>query len=545
MICPYCNNSNEEGIKVCQHCGQALPYVPEKKKNHIKWIAIAAGSIVAIICIVIGILLVGKANTKKRYEEKVVTAEKYLAAGNYEAAITAYNEALELNEDDEDIYEQLALVYLEMDDTDMANQILTLGYQRTKSERIKGLLKNLLSYGSLVPTTEAVNVLVDDMEQSVTLNQNFLDICLNNGYQDYVEAYGQGSLTRENGGDIVSFLYTNPDIKLFFVNSTTETFDPSTGVPYGNTKPSYIVMNSLDVLFDNYTGNLSFDKLGEIFNEQPAIKSGSNGNYVSVNYYGCVFEIGCDENGNIISESPWNRIIETGAGEDLMEAVFDGTASGRIINASTGYGIADVKLTFREGSNNQYGDVVLEIKTDNQGSYSVDLDEGRYTVCAEAQGFLTEYFEISVVKGMTMAGQDLSMSSTLNAGQARIVLEWGANPADLDAHLQTPSGEISYMNKEIDGVASLDVDDTNGFGPETIVIDDVSKGNYTYFVFNYSDSYYSEDACRLSASGATVKVYMPGESQPQVFNVPNGTGLLWNVFTISDGKLNVINTISN
>lgn len=539
MICPYCNNYNEDGAENCQYCGEPLPYMPGKKKNYIKWIAIASGSVVAIVCIVIGILLVGKANTKKRYEEKVVTAEKYLAAGNYEAAITAYNEALELNEDDEDLYEQLAMAYLEADNPEMANEILTLGYQRTKSERVKDLLKNLLSYGELEAPTETVSAPAGDAgDASVTLNQDFLDMCLNNGYQDYANAYGGGSFTRESG-DTVSFSYTDPNIKLFFVNASIETFDPSTGTPHGDTKPSYIVMNSLDVLFNNFTGSLSYDKLGEIFNEQPDIKSGGNGSYISVNYYGCIFEIGSDENGNITSATPWNRIIETGAGEDSMEATFDGTASGRIVNASTGYGIADVKLTFREGSNNQYGDVILEIKTDSQGNYTAELDEGRYTVCAEAEGFLTEYFEISVVKGMTMAGQDLSMSSTLNAGQARIVLEWGANPADLDAHLQTSSGEVSFMNKEIAGVASLDVDDTSGFGPETIVIDDVSQGSYTYYVEHFSGQ------GSLATSGATVKVYMPGQSQPQVISVPGGSGRIWNVFTISGGKLSVTNSISN
>ncbi len=539
MICPYCNNYNEDDAQECQYCGELLPYIPGKKVNYVKWIAIAVGSIAAIICIVVGILLVGKENTKKRYEEKVVTAEKYLSAGNYQAAITAYNEALELNEDDEDLYEQLAMAYMEIDERDKADEILTLGYQKTKSERIKDLLKNLLSYGDLeAPTSDVASDAVTGSDEEVSLNQDFLDMCLNNGYQDYVSAYGGGSFTRESG-DSVSFAYTDPNIKLFFVNASTVTFDSSTGTPIGDTKPSYIVMNSLDVLFNQFTGTVSYEKLSEIFKEKPEIKSGANGSYIRVNYYGCIFEIGSDENGNITSATAWNRITETGAGEDLMAETFDGTASGRIINASTGYGIADVKLTIREGSGNQYGDVILETKTDSQGNYSVDLDEGRYTVCAEAEGFLSEFFEINVVKGMTMAGQDLSMSSTLKSGQARIVLEWGADPCDLDAHLQTPSGEVSFMNQDIPGIASLDVDARSGYGPETVVIDDVSNGSYTYFVEHYSG------AGSLATSGATVKIYMPGESQPQVVSVPGGSGRIWNVFTISGGKLSVTNSISN
>ena len=144
---------------------------------------------------------------------------------------------------------------------------------------------------------------------------------------------------------------------------------------------------------------------------------------------------------------------------------------------------------------------------------------------------------------MTLTGQNLTMSNTLGAGEIRIVLEWGANPMDLDSHLNTSQGEVSFMNMSISGVASLDVDDTNGNGPETITIE-TSAEQYTYYVKDYTNSNDSSSNA-LAGSGATVKVYLPGESSPRIFYVPSGSGTVWEVFRINNGSIEEINRITN
>ena len=51
----------------------------------------------------------------------------------------------------------------------------------------------------------------------------------------------------------------------------------------------------------------------------------------------------------------------------------------------------------------------------------------------------------------------------------RIVLNWGAQPADLDGHLAYPGNHIFFQHK--DGTDALqDVDEIHGYGPETITI---------------------------------------------------------------------------
>ncbi|MDD4370176.1 MAG: hypothetical protein PHD56_03725 [Anaerostipes sp.] len=60
-----------------------------------------------------------------------------------------------------------------------------------------------------------------------------------------------------------------------------------------------------------------------------------------------------------------------------------------------------------------------------------------------------------------------------------VVLSWNDKPADLDSHLFTPrksSGNevkdchIWFGRKDDSSKNSLDVDDTDGYGPETITI---------------------------------------------------------------------------
>ena len=56
----------------------------------------------------------------------------------------------------------------------------------------------------------------------------------------------------------------------------------------------------------------------------------------------------------------------------------------------------------------------------------------------------------------------------------RIVLTWGAAPADLDSHVEGTSSagslfNINFVNKDAGIVGNLDVDAVSGYGPETVM----------------------------------------------------------------------------
>lgn len=133
------------------------------------------------------------------------------------------------------------------------------------------------------------------------------------------------------------------------------------------------------------------------------------------------------------------------------------------------------------------------------------------------------------------AGMTYAISPVMtNLDGMRIVLNWGANPEDLDSHLDFPGSHVNYNAKQ--GVdALLDVDDIDSFGPETITINRKHDGQrYIYAVHSYSDRY-DTSSVRLSKSGAKVFVYV-GQTLIRTYYAPvNVIGNLWTVFAVTEG----------
>jgi tetratricopeptide (TPR) repeat protein len=132
-----------------------------------------------------------------------------------------------------------------------------------------------------------------------------------------------------------------------------------------------------------------------------------------------------------------------------------------------------------------------------------------------------------------------------NLDAMRIVLSWGRQPKDIDAHLSYENNHVYYASKEGQG-ANLDVDDIDSYGPETITIEQRSSGSdYIFSVHDYSDRQ-NPQTYNLSNSGARIFVYV-GESLVRTYYVPtNMKGNLWTVFRMSpDGQMYDINKMSS
>lgn len=258
--------------------------------------------------------------------------------------------------------------------------------------------------------------------------------------------------------------------------------------------------------------------------------------------------LGCTESGDVNGQTTWIKVVVPGAGKNKDEVSAKGYVTGIIVDAVNGQGLGGVALSFREGRQNKSGDIVLTEYTDVDGSYTAELEENTYTVCAELENYQTEYFEVEVTKGNTTSDQNLTMSSILASGEARIVLEWGETPEDLDAHLTGNVGgdsfHVSFRNMSFGDIVNLDVDDRNGFGPETITISDISRGTFTYSVVDYINQGMGFSSSALGNSGATVKVYIAGDDQPRIYEVPVGAGVIWNVFEIRNGEIIDINELT-
>ena len=106
-----------------------------------------------------------------------------------------------------------------------------------------------------------------------------------------------------------------------------------------------------------------------------------------------------------------------------------------------------------------------------------------------------------------------------NLDGMRIVLNWGAQPSDLDSHLVHPSTHVFFSDKQGD-LANLDVDDTTSYGPETVTLEKKKTGvKYLYAVHNYTEGDKKGSLTLSNNSQAKVFVYV-GSSLVRTFTPP-------------------------
>ena len=193
--------------------------------------------------------------------------------------------------------------------------------------------------------------------------------------------------------------------------------------------------------------------------------------------------------------------------------------------------------------------VEAKVEIENFGAYTSNYEgkiifkippDGSYEVRFEKSGYIKSVFRIEIMAG-TLFFNRFSVSPTMPIGTLRVALDWGEEPRDLDAHLMKQGGyHISYRNKKVsaDGVARLDRDDNDSFGPETITANTVDEnGVYRYFVHDYTNRR-DKKSRSLSNSKASVKVYGGDNKLLNVFKIPeNLSGVYWHVFTIENGEV--------
>jgi uncharacterized protein YfaP (DUF2135 family) len=232
-----------------------------------------------------------------------------------------------------------------------------------------------------------------------------------------------------------------------------------------------------------------------------------------------------------------------------------GSATLSITDAFTGLPLGSASLTIRGGLNAGAGPVVATGLTGSAGTAVFSaLPAGYYTAEVSRAGYSTGYLSLAVAGGSALTYRG-SIAPTVSNAQIRIILDWGATPADLDSHLTgpTPSGaarfHVWWYNRTYYGptgtlLAALDHDDVTSYGPETVTIYERSPGVYRYSVHDYSDTDLTAGSFALSQSNARVRVYQ-GSTLVRTFFVPTGReGTLWTVFEINGNVLTPINSMS-
>ncbi len=228
---------------------------------------------------------------------------------------------------------------------------------------------------------------------------------------------------------------------------------------------------------------------------------------------------------SLLGASPDN----SGHGKPLTVHILSATAKDKVVPG------AEVTLQ-KEGQPSQV------TVSDDQGTATITsafgVDDGTVSMIVKKEGFSP------LVVKCPCDGMSYAISETLQKiEQFRVVLNWGRQPSDIDLHVVYPDHHVFWQNKQGND-AFLDVDDTDGYGPETITIGKRHQGEkYVFAVHNYS-AQEQYGTVSLSNSGAKVFVYV-GQSLVRSYYIkPNKVGALWVLFAVDDnGSFRDINTL--
>lgn len=178
------------------------------------------------------------------------------------------------------------------------------------------------------------------------------------------------------------------------------------------------------------------------------------------------------------------------------------------------------------------------------GSFDFMLPKGEYTLVFVKEDYIPSLLNAESVKQETE--KVVALSPFLRDNEFRIVLTWGSTPKDLDSYLKIYEDDVlktqlfharKVITEDGEVVATLDMDDKDGNGPETVTVTVLTRPNrkYSYSVKCYSSI--PEGGVTFAQSGATVTVYC-GEQLVKIYTVPETQEeKIWDVFDIVEGQI--------
>lgn len=244
-----------------------------------------------------------------------------------------------------------------------------------------------------------------------------------------------------------------------------------------------------------------------------------------------------------IPEITLERIANRPGMINVSGRVIDGQTNGlgidqAVIRIAKGIGLSATDLQYVSTSNTS-----RVVRTDASGNFFINqLRPGIYSAFVQKTGYVDEIqgrLTVSANGSLT-----LSLLKILAPGEASVTLRWDTAAggttvvSDLDSHMLrfNATGALDYhifysARVGLDG-DSLDRDDTDYEGPETVTFNPKSATNYVYYVHQYSS------AGTIPGSKPLVTVRLG--SQAYRFDLPvsaSTTGRYWRVFDMVNGQV--------
>lgn len=244
----------------------------------------------------------------------------------------------------------------------------------------------------------------------------------------------------------------------------------------------------------------------------------------------------------------------------------NGNISGKVINALNAHGVSGVTVTAYSGLNaapsprRSATAVGSPATTGSDGSYTLNLPAGAYTLVASGAGYSQSVGIGIVIGGQSRTTGDIILPPTLPNSGLYVVLTWsgpGTNvPADLDLHITGPASSTDETNRfqvhsgnrsfvfSTDTVATIDVADDNGPGAEVGSVRPAGiAGTYRFYVKNIGGA--SGSKALADSAGARVDVFQDNRIIA-TFLPPTGVaGTVWDVFRFDGARVTPTGAISS
>ena len=501
---------------------------------------IIAIACVAALCLVgLGAFLGIRSYNSKVYAEKINSGNRYYNAGDYANAVLAYQNAIKLNANGTEAYAGLARSYSAQGFDLLALEALQNGVSETGNIQLRVMLTGMENQDADKAGTVRTNLNISLMQRIASMS-----------YRDYAQVYAIETVSGTNNSVTVHVPEMGAD--LVFRNSALQPTAVRNGTVSPDAVPEEIHLDDIGLLFGGQMP-VSFDDLQQLNLEELTLTPPSTGEgYYLVSFIdeGCEVRVASDESGEIAAGA-WNSIvpvnaIESAGGDDESDEEVEGIpCTGRIVSAVDGSSVDGVRMQFypTDGS-----ELVCDTVTDAIGNYTASLPAGQYKVILSRDGYIEEEQDLYIGAYSEQVFQDYSISPEIAMGEVRIVLSWGSTPRDLDSYLYGTADNgsdmyVSFTNKNCSGsdgpMASLDIDQTNGYGPETTTVYN-PNGVYYFRVVDFNQTGF------IGQSGATVTVYLPGQT-PRVFQVSDGImhENAWDVFVLDHGEIKPAEDLSD
>jgi uncharacterized protein YjdB len=245
-----------------------------------------------------------------------------------------------------------------------------------------------------------------------------------------------------------------------------------------------------------------------------------------------------------------------------------GSLSGRVVNALTAGGVGNLIVKAYAGLNagpspkRPNATATVSAMTASDGSYSLgNVPAGAYTLIVSGAGYSEAVTIGFVLGGQARTQSDIRLAPESAGSGLVVLLSWGSCGAagvscDLDARMTGPavapdtgrfhisSGVRSYLING-DSIASVDVPDVTGPGPEVVGLRPASApGLYRFYVHDVSNAANSQSLALSDQSAARVDVYQNNRLVATFFPPRGQPGTLWHVFEFDGGRLRPVQQIT-